>query len=862
MKYSFVIYFHFVEIRAKEIKNLKGRKYLDALCVYFWATTPVLVSLLSFGTYILLGNQLTAAKVFTSIALFNMLISPLNALPWVLNGVVEAWVSVKRINKLLQEAEISNAELYSRIPPSPTNDIEISVANGKFSWGVDKTTIDDVNLTVKKGQFIGVIGEVGSGKSSLLLALLGELEKQEGEIVFQSIHNHGVGLVLQEPWIQRGTIRSNICFAPNTNFTRYKTVIKSCSLNDDLDNWKTRDDTAVGDSGVTLSGGQKIRLTLARAVYQNYGVYFLDDIFSAVDYKVAHQLYSNCVMGVLRDKTRIVCTHHVKFLQNADWILVMDGGKIVGQGHPSDILPRYMDPQELQDSGDYTPTPGSTPTRRRSLLGVSTDESVGDGESTIMNVSFELRNDQDHWKSIEVNKEHQEEGSIRLKVYRAYYNAVGKLVCWFILVSLTAMQASRNMSDLWLAFWVRETSNTTAPNTTTPLPVTPLPIPTFETLPDITTGQNYVEELLFFTPLDPQVKYYFSILICIGIANSIFTLCRAFLFAFGGIRGALRIHADLLLAVLHAKMSFFESTSIGRIINRFSSDVCTVDDSLPFISNILFAQTFGLLGTLFVTCYALPWIITVIIPLLLVCNNIQEYYRHTARQLRRLGSVSLSPVYAHFSETLKGLVTIRAMKASRRFEELNECFLESSQKCQYSTQAVSQWLSFRLQMVGLIVISGVGLLGIFQHHIGTADPGIIGLAISYALTVTNSLSGFVTFFTETEKEMVAVERCCEYIEDIEPEVSHETRVQLPYSWPAQGVLSFTKVSLKYARDLPYVLRDVTFVTRPSEKIGVVGRTGSGKSTLFTALFRMLDEFEGDIEIDNVNTRHLSLKDLR
>lgn len=309
-------------------------------------------------------------------------------------------------------------------------------------------------------------------------------------------------------------------------------------------------------------------------------------------------------------------------------------------------------------------------------------------------------------------------------------------------------------------------------------------------------------------------------------------------------------------------MSFFDSTSIGRIINRFSSDVATVDDSLPFIANILFAQTFGLIGTLVVTCYALPWIITIIIPLLLVCNNIQEYYRHTARQLRRLGSVSLSPVYAHFSETLKGLVTIRAMKAVRRFEEMNEAFLESSQKCQYSTQAVSQWLSFRLQMVGLIVISGVGLLGIFQHHFGTADPGIIGLAISYALTVTNSLSGFVTFFTETEKEMVAVERACEYIEEIEEEKQADTRIALPYMWPAQGVIDFRQVFLRYRPDLPYVLRNVTFETRPAEKIGVVGRTGSGKSSLFTALFRMLDDFEGDVVIDNVNIKNLNLKDLR
>ncbi|CAL8080361.1 unnamed protein product [Orchesella dallaii] len=870
------------EIREKEIKNLKGRKYLDAMCVYFWATTPVLVSLLSFGTYILLGNQLIAAKVFTSIALFNMLISPLNALPWVLNGVVEAWVSVKRISKLLQEEDTDLSKIYSPVPRELQKEYEILVNDAQFSWGDGKTSIENVNLNVKKGQFIGVIGEVGSGKSSLLLALLGELNRTAGCLSFQSV-GQGVGLVLQEAWIQRGTIRSNICFAPNTNFTRYKTVIESCCLSDDLDAWRTRDDTPVGDSGVTLSGGQRIRLTLARAVYQNYNVYFLDDIFSAVDYKVAHHLYNKCVMGTLRDKTRIVCTHHVRFLQHADWILVMDKGKVVSQGLPKDILPKYLESSFLDESSvDQEGGAGTSGSSTRKHILGTTEGLDNNSPMNASSLSFELKNEES-WKSAELNKEQQKEGTIRLRVYHSYYRSVGRGICWLIFVSLTAMQATRNFSDLWLAHWVHET---TVPNSTTPMP-----IPTFET-PTV-TGDNspyedanmygdseyanvddtievkpfalfasVVSKLPLVKGLDPDVKYYFSILIAIGIANSVFTLARAFLFAYGGIRGALKIHNSLLTSVIKAKMSFFDSNSIGRIINRFSSDVATVDDSLPFISNILFAQTFGLIGTLVVTCYALPWIIAIVIPLLLVCNNLQEYYRHTARQLRRLGSVSLSPVYAHFSETLKGLVTIRAMKAVRRFEELNEAFLESSQKCQYSTQAVSQWLSFRLQMVGLIVISGVGLLGILQHHFGTADPGIIGLAISYALTVTNSLSGFVTFFTETEKEMVAVERACEYIEEVEEEKQIETRISLPYLWPAQGVIHFRSVFLRYGSDQPYVLNNVTFETRPAEKIGVCGRTGSGKSSLFTALFRMLDSFDGDITIDTVNIKHLSLKDLR
>lgn len=366
----------------------------------------------------------------------------------------------------------------------------------------------------------------------------------------------------------------------------FRSVIESCCMSDDLDAWKTRDDTPVGDSGVTLSGGQRIRLTLARAVYQNYNVYFLDDIFSAVDYKVAHHLYTKCVMGLLRDKTRIVCTHHVRFLQDADWILVMDKGKVVSQGLPKDILPKYLESSELEDSIDQELSTSTATIRKKSILsGSSFNTEEGDEENNssaaIMNassVSFELRNENDLWKSIEFNKEHQEEGTIRFSVYFSYYKAVGRGICWLILGSLTAMQASRNLNDLWLAHWVHETgnANSTIPNSSTP--VTPLPSPTFESprqdYNEYDDGGQRTEDnilnndektyqfasialLVSQTPLmsglDPDVKYYFSILVVIGIANSIFTLMRAFLFAFGGIRGALRIHSALLNSVLKVK---------------------------------------------------------------------------------------------------------------------------------------------------------------------------------------------------------------------------------------------------------------------------------------------------------------------
>ncbi|CAG7725549.1 unnamed protein product [Allacma fusca] len=834
------------EIREKELSCLKGRKYLDAMCVYFWATTPVLVSVLSFTTYILLGHQLTAAKVFTSIALFNMLINPLNALPWVLNGVVEAWVSIKRVNALLKVEEVPPSLIYDELPEGNVPEDHLVLERGSFQWSTNGFKIHDFNVNVKKNQFVGIVGEVGAGKSSFLLSLLGELEKISGTIAFND-HRDGFGVVLQEAWIQRGTIRANILFGKPYNRIKYRAVIDGCGLTEDLEELEHGDDTLVGDNGLTLSGGQKARIALARAVYQDKDIYLLDDIFSAVDYKVAKQLSQNCLHGLLKDKTRIVCTHHFKFLQSADLVFVLDKGRVINQGTPEDMLPIFYN-----DDDEPMLNPLGKPSASRTMQ---------------IETSYRSRMD----------NECKQEGSISVEVYRKYIQAVGRGLSVVILLSLLAMQISRNSSDLWLAHWISATSNnatpTPDPRTTTTTTVLPK---LFHHLNDtITTNDNYYdipdnidstpeiqEESFFLRGMDPDVKYYFVVFVVIGIINSFMTLGRAFFFAYGSIQGGKRIHKQLIKSVLKAKMSFFDLTPIGRILNRFSSDQGIIDDSLPFIMNILLAQFYGLLGTLFVTCYALPWILVIVIPMLLVANNIQKYYRHTSRQLRRIASVSLSPVYAHFSETLKGLATIRGMRSARRFQDENEEYLEANQKAEYATQAVSQWLSIRLQMIGVFIITGVGLVGVLQHGFQLANSAMLGLAISYALTVTNSLSSFVTSFTETEKEMVAVERVAEYIDTIEAESNIESILSTPYGWPSHGVIAFRNVSLQYKPDSPYALKNINFETRPHEKLGIVGRTGSGKSSLFQALFRMVDSFEGIVNIDTVNTKNLNLKYLR
>lgn len=816
------------QTRQEELKYLAGRKYLDALCVYLWATTPVLISVLTFVIYVMAGNSLTAAKVFTAVALFSMLTGPLNAFPWVLNGLIEAGVSIKRVEQFLSLPEF-NPELYftkkyEMAEEEPGQDSDIVVRDGVFTHKAEVEPaafkLNIQRLSVSAGQLVVVVGGVGSGKSALLEAVLGELERREGEVCVVRPAG-GLGLVRQEPWLQQGTVRDNITFGKAYQHGWYWRVLEACALTADLRQLARGDLSQVGEGGATLSGGQRARVALARAVYQDKDLYLIDDIFSAVDSEVATHIYRKCILGLLRDKTRVLCTHHSKYVQAADKIVMLEEGRIKDQGTPSGHSPTHIslnnDKTELETNYSLLHTPSLTG-RNSPTLEVSqlTPESEPGSE------------------------ERRETGRVSLTVYWQYWRAVGSLLSPLILLSLLAMQVSRNLTDVWLAHWVSAQSNGTQPNSS--------------------WSQHGYEQGLAVRASD-EVKHYLTVYGFIAVSNTIFSLMRAFLFAYGGISAAKTIHSKLIKTVMRAKILFFDLTPLGQILNRFSSDLSTVDDSLPFILNIFLANLFGVVGPLAVTVYAMPWICLVLLPLTFLYFNIQGRYRPASRDLKRVGSVAMSPIYTHYSETLAGVSTIRAMQAVPRFVRENMERLESSLKTNYSGQAASQWLELRLQMIGCAVVTGVAVIAVVEHHIAGANPGLVGLAISYALGITGKLSGLVSSFTETERELVAVERVGQYLNLIKQENNKGT-VTSPYNWPSEGVISMKSVAMRYQDHLPPALKGVSLQTKSAEKIGVVGRTGSGKSSLFHCLFRLTEIESGEIHIDNVNIKLLDIEELR
>ncbi|XP_063822575.1 ATP-binding cassette sub-family C member 10 [Ostrinia nubilalis] len=895
-------------VRAQELKYLRLRKYLDAICVVLWATTPVMVAALTLGTHALRGQPLDAPTVFTTVALINMLISPLNAFPWVLNGLTEAWVSIKRIQKLLDLSDSDYEDYYDRVNTNRDEDKVIIFKNASFTWakpsqkpkptpkkrknkGKSKKklsrvsiqrrdssssaeagtldspfTLNDISLEIGREDLIGITGKVGSGKTSLLMAIIGEMIKKDGDIQIPENLN-GFGYVSQKPWLIRGTIRDNIIFGKPYDETKFRTVVDACALTEDLNilGWNAY----VGEGGCTLSGGQRARISLARAVYHEKQVYLLDDVLAGLDGAVAAHVMQRCVLGLLRRATRVLVSHSHRHLVRASAVCVMHEGRIVRQGPPETVLHNLEEfmPSETESIGEEPPRALDTPQR-------SQDDNVS-------------RN------SLE-DEEAMSQGTVSWWVIRLYLRSVGIILTIVILMSLVLMQVSQNFTFLWLTFWVKDRpSNSTnathfVENMDVPHENTTLIDHGFYAVDNIvhtlinttlalvynmsnndTSVANKTNENIL-RPMEMQVdavpsysnNFYLEMYFALAGINLVFTIMRAFLFAYGGVKAAQRIHRMLLKTIIKAKVKFFDMTPLGRILNRFSSDTYTVDDSLPFILNILLAQTFSLIGAVTVTVYGLPWLLAALLPLLLLYHRLQRRYRAASRQLRRLQSVTLSPVYTHFNDTLEGLTIIRAMSASGRWADAGDELVEGWQRAALCAAGAAQWLALRLQAGAAAVVAAAAALAVLQRAVHAADPGLVGLAISYALSMTSMLSGVLNAFTETEREMIAVERVGEYITQVESEtISGDAP---PYGWPSQGVIEFKNVSLKYSnRDSgTLALNDVSFSSWPSEKMAVVGRTGSGKSSMLQAILRLVPLTQGQIVIDGVDLSKLNLQALR
>ncbi|KAL9235764.1 hypothetical protein vseg_010500 [Gypsophila vaccaria] len=797
-------------------------KFLYSLAgnlVVMWST-PILISTLSFATAILLGVPLGAGTVFTTTTLFKMLQEPIKAFPQSMISITQAIISLKRLDDFMMSKELDEGSVQRVDGFDGVTAVEIR--DGIFSWDDDGgvQTLRDLNLSIKKGELCAIVGTVGSGKSSLLASILGEMHKMRGKIRVCGT----TAYVAQTSWIQNGTIEDNILFGLPMDKQKYQEVLRVCCLVKDMEMMEFGDQTEIGERGINLSGGQKQRIQLARAVYQDSDVYLLDDVFSAVDAHTGSEIFKECVRGALRDKTVILVTHQVDFLHNADLILVMRDGKIVQAGKYDSLLEAGTDfnalvaahetSMELVEAGSNSDIPDNFPGHEKSpnLLPVH-NEVNAESNST--------KSKSEKGDSKLIKEEQKETGQVSLRVYKDYCTeAFG---WWGVIAALlfsVSWQASIMAGDYWLAY---ETSE---------------------------------DRVSSFSP-----SFFITIYAVIAAVSVVLVIIRSFFVTLFGLKTAQLMFSRIFQSILHAPMSFFDTTPSGRILSRASGDQTNVDVFVPFVLNLTVATYISLLSIIIITCqYAWPTIFLVI-PLGWLNFWYRGYYLATSRELTRLDSITKAPVIDHFSESISGFMTIRSFGRQKRFIQENMDRVNANLRMDFHINGSNEWLGFRLEMLGSLLLCASTLFMILLPS-NIIKPENVGLSLSYGLSLNTVLFWAVYTSCFVENRMVSVERIKQF-SDIPSEAEWNIKDRLPPpNWPTRGTVELKDLQVRYRPNTPLVLKGMTLSIRGGEKVGVVGRTGSGKSTLIQVLFRLVEPSGGKIIIDGIDISFLGLHDLR
>ncbi|XP_075034070.1 ATP-binding cassette sub-family C member 3 isoform X2 [Mixophyes fleayi] len=845
-----------LEIRSKELNVLKKSAYLNALSTFAWTSAPFLVALTTFAVYVTIDDQnvLDAEKAFVSLSLFNILRFPLNMLPQVISNLAQASVSIKRIQNFLANDELDPSAV-NKDKTIPGN--AITIHNGTFTWAKSSEPIlQNINLLVPSGSLVAIVGHVGCGKSSLVSALLGEMEKLEGEVSVRG----SVAYVPQQAWIQNSTLKDNILFGLPENEKNYKKVLEACALLTDLEVLPGGDQTEIGEKGINLSGGQKQRVSLARAVYSTSDVYLLDDPLSAVDAHVAKHIFDNVVGpdGLLRGKTRLLVTHGISFLPQVDHIVVFVDGRVSEMGSYQELLKQngafaeflrnyafddnveeeeltILDEEELllaeetlsnhTDLVDNEPVANEARKKFIRQISVLSDTEPSHAMSTRRRICERKISESVAAKKPPVDKliqtETAETGRVKMTVFWQYIKAVGIAVSLFICFLYCCQNASAIGANVWLSDWSNElVINGTQQNT------------------------------------DKRVGVYAAL----GLLQGILVMASSFTLAMAGIGAARKLHVSLLDNKMHTPQAFYDTTPIGRIINRFSKDIYVIDEMIPHTILMFLATFFTSVSTMIVIVSSTPLFAVVIVPLAFVYVFVQRFYVATSRQLKRLESVSRSPIYSHFSETITGASIIRAYGRQSSFVLLSDKKVDDNQKSYYPGIVSNRWLGIRVEFVGNCVVLFAALFAVIGRE--SLSPGLVGLSVSYALQVTMSLNWMVRMTSDLETNIVAVERVKEYSET-ETEASWTIEDKKPPAgWPSNGEVVLSNYSVRYRPGLDLVLKNLSLNVKGGEKVGIVGRTGAGKSSMTLCLFRILEAAEGIITIDGINISEIGLHDLR
>ncbi|CAI4226039.1 unnamed protein product [Auanema sp. JU1783] len=824
------------EIRVREMDLIRKAAIVKTVADMLNIAAPFFVALATFSVFTLSDSThiLTPQIAFVSITLFNQLRGPLLMAADLIQQTIQCIVSNKRLKDFLTAAEIKPEDIDRQLR-ADVFEKAIETDGAAFVWEENApSSFQNINLDVERGQLIAIIGTVAAGKSSLLSALLGEMEKVRGYVGVRGM----AAYVPQQPWIQNRSLRENIIMDLPYNKVVYDSIVEACCLTPDIANLPNGDYTEIGEKGINLSGGQKARVALARAVYQDRDVYLLDDPLSAVDAHVARHIFHHVIgpNGLLSKKTRLLVTHGLSFLKECHQVAVMRGGTISHIDTYNNLLEdenisEIFQEADMKNTDDITPSESSESTE---LVGADNEEDADENadrksqasrisrKSSRKNTKGSLLKEPDEEDKL-IKKELAETGRVKFAIYSEYFKSMGIVVYFIPFVITSVLSSAFAMSrSLWLTDWSND---------------------------NIEVGEHMsvLYRLLGFMGLGSTE------VLCLVISLMIMIL--------GGVRASLKLHKPLLHSILRSPVSFFDVTPLGRVLNRLGKDVDIIDLRLPVNFRFLFIAFLNVVQTCIIVSISTPLFIAFIIPVFIVYLMFLKYFISSSRQLQRLASLNRSPIYSHFGETIQGVSTIRAFDWSDMFIKQNRDKLYTFTKCSYFSMISASWLGVRLEVLGNSLIFATALLSVLAKYNGSMNAGFIGLSVSYSLNITFMMNLFIRQLSEVETNIVSVERVREYTE-VTPEAAWRSERLLPRGWPAKGRIVFNDYSTRYRPGLDLVLRGINLNIVPGEKVGVVGRTGAGKSSLALALFRIIESSGGQILIDDIDIATIGLHDLR
>ncbi|KII85750.1 hypothetical protein PLICRDRAFT_144304 [Plicaturopsis crispa FD-325 SS-3] len=849
-----------------ELRMLRRIGIVTSLNATMWSGIPLLVAFSSFAVAAVVSSTpLTSDVIFPSISVFMLLQFPLAMFSQVTSNLIEAWVSIKRISSFLNSDELQpDARRLIQKERLELGDEVLSIKNGEFWWSSDAATpaLEDINLTVHKGELVGILGRVGAGKTSLLSAIVGDMRRTEGEVVVSG----SIAYAPQNPWILSATVRDNIVFSHEYDESFYNDVIDACALKQDLDLLPEGDLTEVGEKGITLSGGQRARVSLARAVYARADLILLDDVLSAVDAHVARHIFDHVIgpKGLLSTKARVLVTHSIAFLGQFDRLAFVRRGIIIECDTYQSLLANAQSEVFKLIRGHGTSS-GSSGTSTPHISGYTTPQTDEEPSATSV-TSSDPESSFDEQRLLEkrvrrpsftkaalaeipptrlattgANKEHSEQGKVKPLVYYQYLEAASKSGFALFLVATVLQQTMSVLASVTLRAWGEHNQQ---------------------------TGDNTG---MFKYLLGYGLFSLSSVLLGGVAALLIWVLCS--------LRSARKLHDSMLNAVMRAPLSFFELTPTGRILNLFSRDTYVVDQILGRVIQNLVRTAAVTLSIVAIIGGSFPPFLIAVVPLGWFYSRVMTYYLATSRELKRLDAVSRSPIFAWFSESLAGVSTIRAFNQQDVFITKNERRIDRNQICYLPSISVNRWLAIRLEFVGATIILITAVLAVTALVTTGVDAGLVGLVLSYALNTTSALNWVVRSASEVEQNIVrqasqhmattaahlhlhSVERILHYV-GLPSEAPNEIPVTAPSDqWPTAGEVVFSQYSTQYRPELEPVLKNISMTIKSREKIGVCGRTGAGKSSLLLALFRIIEPTSGTIFIDGVDITKIGLHNLR